>query len=265
MRGIVTLLTDFGQKDAFVGVMKGVLLGRNPQLAIVDLTHDVEPGDRLAAAFHLRSALPYFPPGTVHVVVVDPGVGSERRILVAKIGSQLVLAPDNGLLSPLLERGARARALEDPSLRLDRVSRTFHGRDVFAPAAAALASGSDPEAVGPLVEPLRDDSLWPSPRIHADGIDGCVVHVDRFGNLISNIEGRSLGGESGVLRLAECWEGPLAGTYASAATGQTVAVISSTGLVEVAVRDGSAAEVHGLRRGATLRWRRCAAATTPGS
>jgi S-adenosyl-L-methionine hydrolase (adenosine-forming) len=247
---VVTLTTDFGLRDPYVAEMKGVMLGLVPDLRLVDITHDVESHDVVGAALVLEAAVPYFPPGTLHLVVVDPGVGTARRGLVVATPTATFVAPDNGLLTPILARGEwRAFELADAGLRLPRVSRTFHGRDVFAPAAAHLARGVAPERFGPAVE---DPVLVPWPEVHTVGgaVAGVVLHVDRFGNLITSIaaeavEALGIGASVHIAgrRL------PLVGTYADLPRGAAGALVGSRNRLEVAVREGSAAAVLKARRG----------------
>jgi hypothetical protein len=249
--GVVTLTTDFGQRDTFVGVMKGVLLGAAPRATPVDLTHEVPPQDVRAAAFHLRHAWSWFGAGAVHVAVVDPGVGSARRILLALQDGHAFLAPDNGLLSGVLGAGAEVRALDVERVALPRPSRTFHGRDVFMPAAARLAAGEPPAALAPHeVTPLCLE--WPGAReLPAGGFEAPVEVVDHFGNAITALTGAQLDPERArgwVARVAGR-ELPLAGTYAEVPSGQALALLDSFGRWEVAVRDGDAARTLGLVRG----------------
>ena len=192
--GIITLTTDFGAREPFVGIMKGVMLGHAPHLRFVDMAHEVSAFQPVEAGFWLARALRYFPAGTLHVAVVDPGVGTPRALLVALSGEQALLAPDNGLLAPLAARGKIDRVIKVDNTRLVKfgvsdVSATFHGRDVFAPLAAAIAANRcDPADLGPEVTSIQQAS-WTATGPRADGgIEGVVVAVDRFGNLISNIE-----------------------------------------------------------------------------
>ncbi|MBM3977946.1 MAG: SAM-dependent chlorinase/fluorinase [Planctomycetes bacterium] len=242
--GIVTLLTDFGLQDTYVGVMKGVLHARAPTLrAVVDLTHAISPQDVRAAAFHLVHSWRWFETGSVHVAVVDPGVGSARRCLAAGAHGHWFLAPDNGLLGPILaaDPGARVHAIDAERHGHARRSRTFHGRDVFAPVAAALVDGLELEEVGPPVADWRRLS-FPVPRVAPTRIEAEVLLADRFGNLITNAEASLLG------RSPESWSIehaglsiPLRGTYAEAQGGALLGLVNSYGLVEIARRDGSAA------------------------
>ncbi len=254
MPAIVTLTTDFGGRDAYVAEMKGVVLGiaarAGVSVQLVDVTHEVERHDVAEAALALEAAAPFFPAGTVHVAVVDPGVGTERRGLVVAAGGQLFVGPDNGIFTPHFEApGWRAWALEAAEYRLPAVSRTFHGRDVFAPGAAHLACGVDPARLGPAVaDPVR--LPWPEAREVAGGVAGTVLHVDRFGNLISSIHAESILplGAAAVVRVGGRAVAR-AGTYADLPPGTAGALIGSGGRLEIAVREGSAAAALGARRG----------------
>lgn len=250
--GIVTLLTDFGLVDPFVGVMKGVMLSAEPRLELIDLTHGVPPQAIAVGAWHLQQSWARFPKGTVHLVVVDPGVGSERRVLLAQQAGHLFLAPDNGVLDPTLEEGARVRVLDVERFALPGASRTFHGRDIFAPAAAALAAGSPWEEAGSETEdwvPL----VLPAPEFGADGVIRAeVLYADRFGNLVSMVElGALAASSSWVVEVGEA-RMPLVGTYADVGVGELLAVVGSAGTVEVSLRDGDAAARLGVGAGAEI-------------
>jgi S-adenosylmethionine hydrolase len=241
MTRLITLLTDFGTADGYVGEVKGVLASLAPGATIVDVAHDVAPHDvdgaRLALARYWRR----FPEGTVHVVVVDPGVGSTRGALATQSEGRYLVGPDNGVLSPaLLYAGARCVTLSIPS----GAAPTFHGRDVFAPAAARLALGASLETLG-AVEENPVIRRTPEATRRADGaVQGEVITVDRFGNAVTNLLALR-GGEVQVNGLSLA----LRRTYADAAEGEPMALVGSSGLVEIAVRDGNAAERLGLRRG----------------
>jgi len=256
--GLITLLTDFGTADPYVGMMKGAILSQQPRAAIVDLCHGVPPQDVRVGAWFLRHSLAYFPEGTVHVVVVDPGVGSGRRLLVAQDRGVAFLAPDNGLLGPVLSPEARVYELDSARFARAGASRTFHGRDILAPAAAAIAGGLEPARAGAgPVEPLGGVEL-PRPRSREDGgLEADVVLADRYGNLVLSAAAGDLGGgaEGWVIEVGERTI-PLRGTYSEAASGELLAVIDSYGAIEVAVRDGSAAARLALRPGATVVLRR---------
>ena len=240
--GIVTLTTDFGTADGYAGALKGAVLSRLPSARLVDLSHELAPGDVAGASHLLARAAPYFPPGTVHVAVVDPGVGTARRGLALRAGTQLFVGPDNGIFGGVLEGAGEppgVRALENESLWRASVSPVFHGRDVFALVAAYLAGGGELAAVGPALAPADLVRLAaPAPRAVAGGLRGEVVHVDRFGNLVTNLcapDGAAASVEVAGRTL------PLARTYGDVAPGALVALVGSSGRVEIALRDGSAA------------------------
>ncbi|HXH81948.1 MAG TPA: SAM-dependent chlorinase/fluorinase [Candidatus Tectomicrobia bacterium] len=244
--GIVTLTTDFGLRDAYVAEMKGVMLGiahaAGRALCLVDVTHEVARHDVTEAALALEAAVPRFPPGTVHLAVVDPGVGTARRALAVAAAGAVLVGPDNGLFTPFLAGGDwRAFELTESAYRLPVVSRTFHGRDVFAPAAAHLALGLDPERLGPPVpDPVR--LPWPEVREVAGAVAGAVVHTDRFGNLITSIHLSGVPEDIGGLVIRVGGQSVrLVGTYADLDPGALGALVGSSGRLEIAVREGSAA------------------------
>ncbi len=254
--GIVTLLTDFGTLDPYVGIMKGVLLSRCDSLrAAIDLTHAVPPQDTRTAAFHLAHAWRWFPEGSVHVAVVDPGVGSGRAILVALDRGHAFIAPDNGLLGPVLTEDAVVRALDVERFALPNHGRTFHGRDVFAPAAAAMAGGVDPASAGSPAE-LGARLVLPAPRRSTDGWSGEVLFADRFGNLVTNVSGDDLEVERAWEVVIRGRAVPLCSTYADAPPGELCALVDSFDVVEVARSGGSAAEVLGCSAGEPIELRR---------
>lgn len=249
---LITLTTDFGTTDPFVGIMKGVIGGRAPAATVIDLTHGVPPQAVLAGALVLRHAAPYFPAGTIHVAVVDPGVGTARRPLCVETARALFVGPDNGVLSLAAPAGDARRIvhLTNEAFLLSPRSGTFHGRDVFAPAAAALAMGTPPSTLGVEVPTMEQLEVPPVTR-EGDRLQGQVIYVDHFGNLCTNISqtalaafpGRELSITLGTTRLRG-----VAASYAGVAAGEPVAVVNSWGLVEIGVRDGSA---HG-RLGAAV-------------
>ena len=251
---IITLTTDFGLRDPFVGVMKGVILAICPAARLVDLTHEIAPQDVLEGALALESGARFFPPGTIHLAVVDPGVGSAQRGLALRAGDYFFVGPDNGLFTAALAgRGWSAVSLENPAYRLTEVSPTFHGRDIFAPAAAHLACGIALERFGPPVkDPVR--LPWPECRAQGSGWVGEVIGADRFGNLITSVTAARLEGAGG-------WEveiggrslGPLAACYADGPEGRPAALIGSSGRLEVFVRNGSARALLGAERGMEVR------------
>jgi hypothetical protein len=261
-RPVVALLTDFGLADHYVGAMKGVLLGVCPEATLVDITHDVPAHDVLAGALELAAAHACFPVGTVFLAVVDPGVGSARRGVAIEAGGQFWVGPDNGLFTVALRcAGGPGRAVELTESRYRRaaVSRTFEGRDRFAPAAGWLAAGVPLEAFGPAVPDLVTLAV-PEPHEDGDVLAGEVLRVDRFGNLISNLRerhverfgaGASLQVEAGRGILA-----PLVATYAEAPPAAVCALFGSSGHLEIAVPGASAATRLGLRRGSPVCVRR---------
>ena len=247
---IATLLTDFGTRDPYVAAMKGVILRNCPEARIIDLCHDVDAHDVLAASLALDQAAPLFPAGTVHVVVVDPGVGTERDILAAQFADQIYVFPDNGVITHVAQSHpmqALASIGRGPSRPAGEVSQTFHGRDIFAPIAAQLLNGARIAQFGPQPTTYKMLDL-PQPRAAADVVVGQVIYVDRFGNLVSNIPGtmvRRRWGSPDDVRVS-CGgvsAGPLASTYGLVAPQAPVALINSMGLVEVAVNQGRACDV----------------------
>lgn len=258
---IVTLLTDFGEEDEYAGVMRGVILRINPKAQIVDLCHQIPPGDIRRAGRLLGWSWRFFPPGTVHVAVVDPGVGSSRRILCCKHEGHLFLAPDNGILSHILFGARRVRAYEATDRRywLPGVSRTFHGRDIFAPLAGHLSKGLDPRRIGPAVKSIRRLEEPLPRRVGARRWVGQVVALDRFGNAVTDLRWRDLQrwGPSGVeVRFRGRRIRGLQEAYSAAGKGKTLAIVGSRGLLEIAVNGGSAARVLGIRPGHRVEVRR---------
>lgn len=261
---LVTLLTDFGTRDEYVGVVKGVILAAAPQTTIVDLSHAIAPQDVAGASRMLAAAFPYFPPATVHVAIVDPGVGSERGIVGVEAGGQRFLAPDNGLLTPVLDGQTVARVHRVTNRRLFRspVSATFHGRDIFAPVAGHLARGGDLADLGPPADPAAlQRTQLERPHRSPDGrrLDGVVTGVDRFGNLITNIGGQDLeaiadaGGGRLVIGIGRWRLQGLAPFYGHVPEGEPLAIIGSRGMLEIAVHRGNAAKNLGLERGQAVR------------
>lgn len=244
MPPVITLLSDFGTADGYVAEMMGVLHSMVPDARIVDASHDIPPQDVELARLTLARYWRRFPPGTVHLVVVDPGVGSSRAAIAVASEGRFLVGPDNGVLSPaLLSRGARAVSLALPS----DAAPTFHGRDVFAPAAARLALGESLEFLGvPHERPFVRRTAEAHQR--ADGsIEGEVIAIDRFGNAITNLIARP-----GSVIVAEGRRLPLVRTYSDVPSGALCAVTGSTGLVEIAARDGRGADSAGLLRGSAV-------------
>lgn len=234
--GIVTLLTDFGHKDPFVGVMHGVLLSIDPALKVVDLCHGIAPQDLRAASFWLSRTYRYFPEGTCHVCVVDPGVGTERAALQVSVNGHHFIAPDNGVLGPLLDETSAQVTRIHPQRALP--SRTFHGRDLFAPAAGELASKG--ELVSFRSEPVTQAIRLPAQHSGANTRLGRVVLSDHFGNLITNIEVAEPETCIGLRCKGRTF--PWVGTYAQVADGAPLALQNSWGVAELGVRNGNAAQ-----------------------
>lgn len=261
----ITLTTDFGLSDWFVGAMKGVIAGIAPHARVVDLTHGVAPGDISGGAFALAAAYRCFPRGTIHVAVVDPGVGSARPAIAVRTDQYFYVGPDNGVLSLAVARETirEIRRLENPRFFLPEVSRTFHGRDIFAPVAAHLsrAAGRVWRQLGPVVRDFQR-LPWPECRNRADGFDGEVFYVDRFGNGITNLAAEAVAemARDGVeITVGGRRIGPLVECYAAVPAGQPLAVVGSSGFLEIAVNGGSAAARLGLRRGTRVSIRRAVA------
>ncbi len=272
----ITLTTDFGTSDIYVGVMKGVILNINPNVQIVDITHAISPQDIHEAAFTINSAYRFFPKGTIHVVIVDPGVGSDRQAMVCKTDDGFFVCPNNGVLSYLLQHieseevdTPEAVVIENPSYILPRVCNTFHGRDIFAPVAAHLSLGVSLTDIG---SPIRDLIRFPFPAIYTthDTLTGQIINVDSFGNLITNITENSLAdflllsnskADAGkeldkqiVSTQFEIIAGrtslkKLNGTYAESKAGTPLAIIGSFGLLEIAINLGNAEAHLGLKTG----------------
>jgi len=249
---LVTLTTDFGGGSSYVAAMKGALLAVNPAARLVDLSHDLPPQDLVATANFLADVLPWFPIGTIHVVVVDPGVGTERSLLCVEWRGQHVLVPDNGCWTSLIADGERpvVHRLAERRFWRSEVSATFHGRDILAPVAGHLSRGVAPADLGPAVTAWQRFDL-PRPATTPDGVRGEVVIVDRFGNLISNLPGPALFAGSTV-RLPDGRAVKLVRTYGDAEPGTLVALIGSSCRLEVAVVNGSAAEKLGVGVGTRI-------------
>jgi S-adenosylmethionine hydrolase len=252
---IVTLITDFGLKDGNVGVMKGVIWGIAPQAQISDLSHLIAPQNVREAALILLRSAPYFPQGTVHVVVVDPGVGTARRPVAARLGDQYFVGPDNGVISMWLERveslgeAVQFVHLDRPEFWLPQVSHVFHGRDIFAPVGGHLAAGVSLERLGsPIADPLRLD--LPIPVRGADGWRGEVIHLDHFGNISTNIRQEHLERDQvATVRLCGVNINGMVHTFGERSPGELIALFGSTGNLIVSVVNGSAAQRLGAKVG----------------
>jgi S-adenosylmethionine hydrolase len=254
-RPVVTFLTDFGAGSGYPAQMKGEVLRRLPDATLVDLSHDVAPFDVLGGALLLEACVPRFPEAAVHLAVVDPGVGTKRRPLcvVDPEGRRLV-GPDNGLFTPFLGAGSAAFLLSDPGIVPRDPSPTFHGRDLFAPVAAWLAGGGSPDRLGPRVgDPARLD--WPIPVRTADALEGRCLAADPFGNLATSIRRSDLAASAIAAVTVGERTVPLVATFGDADPGELVALWGSSGRLEIAVREGSAARALGVGRGAPVRVR----------
>jgi S-adenosyl-L-methionine hydrolase (adenosine-forming) len=290
---MITLTTDFGTSDGYVAAMKGVMLSIHADARLVDVTHEIDPQDVMEAAFVLRTTTPFFPPGTVHLVVVDPGVGTDRRAVAVRSGDQWFVGPDNGVFPLVLDdkEPDEIRVLDNPDTWLSEApSTTFHGRDIFAPVAAHLDAGRTPEDIGSPAEDLRP-LRWAMPITDSHSVQGYVAHVDRFGNCITNIRRKTLvrtglddaptheysaaspdpsatdapGVDAGVaepkisdLPALKAYVGNavienLHRTYGAVADGDPLLLFGSSGFLEVAVNAGSAAELLTIRKGDSIK------------
>jgi S-adenosyl-L-methionine hydrolase (adenosine-forming) len=253
-QGLVTLLTDFGLRDHFVGAMKGVMLSLNPDLTLVDISHLVPPQDIFGAAFTLGQAWPLFPARTIHLAVVDPGVGTARKALAASAGGHYFVAPDNGILTCVIESQADFIAYEitaDHHFRKP-VSDTFHGRDIFAPVAAWISRGVDLEELGPVLQdPVR--LKMPVARKVREGlIQGAILAVDQFGNLITNLKPSDVPPSSRIILAGQREITSFRKTYFDGKPGEIFVVTGSTGYLEITLKDGSAAALLDLKAGAPI-------------
>ncbi len=254
---LITFTTDFGIVDGFVGTMKGVVAGINPGAGVIDITHAVAPGDVWGGAFMLKCSYNFFPEGTIHMAVVDPGVGSARRAIAVKTSRYLFVGPDNGVLSLALaaETVLAVHSITNEHYFLRNVSQTFHGRDIFSPVAAHLSRGMAVEDLGPLVTDWRRITI-PTPKVERGELAGEIVYIDRFGNALTNIRESDV--RAIIVEGAEltAWlagqKVPFANCYQGVPAGTPLALIGSSGFVEIAVNGGNAAESLALRRGAPV-------------
>ena len=256
---VISLMTDFGIKDGTVGVMKGVIWGICPTAQISDVSHMIQAQNIREAAYHFARSIPYFPKGSVHVVVVDPGVGTQRRPMAARIGDWFYVGPDNGTVTGLLER-AESQGWSREFVELDRkeywlgtVSHTFHGRDIFSPAAAHLANGVPLRDLGtPFNDPVR--LSLPQPVRTEHGWCGEVVHIDHFGNIASNIRAEHLGEalahkETIIVRIKDTEIKGMVNTFGERPAGELVALVGSTGNLGISIVNGNAAAGLGVKAG----------------
>jgi S-adenosylmethionine hydrolase len=258
---LITLTTDFGTGSPYAAVMKGVILSINPQATIIDITHEIAAQDVRQGAVVLDDVTERFPEGTIHVAVVDPGVGTDRAVLYARIGRQQYVCPDNGLLSRLTARTAPSKVIRITNREyfLEDVSSTFHGRDIMAPVAAQLSLGLDPDRLGPPADGFAELD-WPNVQLLADRIEGEVLKIDSFGNLVTNITAEMLAGRPTdervcvVCNIYETWG--IYRAYGEQLPGMFIALIGSTGHLELAVVGDDAAARLGIPLGApvTVSW-----------
>jgi S-adenosylmethionine hydrolase len=247
MNGVITFTTDFGRSDGFPAQMKGVILGINPGAVLVDVTHDVASFSVIDGALVLKGAWGWFPEGTVHVAVVDPGVGTARRALAVRFKRHFFVGPDNGLLTSAAppDEGAEYRSIENPHFMLSNIHPTFHGRDVFAPAAARLSLGERFERVGPQIEdPVR--LQIPKAARGPCGVEGEIIRIDHFGNLTSNIDETMLTDPVGRVRAGTASIQGMSRCFGERRPGEALALINSSGFLEIAIHCGNAADVLGL-------------------
>ncbi len=255
MTPLITLTTDFGGQDYYVAAMKGVLASRCPQAAIFDLGHEVPAQDVVAGALFLEGAAPCFPAGAIHVAVIDPGVGTSRRPLAVHAGEQYFVCPDNGLLTLVLKRLPlrAARVIANPACMAEEICPTFHGRDIFAPAAGYLANGEPFDEIGPLLDALCGLDLPEPERVAQTLFRGQVIHVDAFGTLITNFRRESLGGLAiRRVRAGSLVLDPVATVFRDVPEGHPVAYFGSSGRLELAVNCGNAAQEYGMARGTVV-------------
>jgi len=256
---IVTLLTDFGTRDYYVSALKGVILSIAPHVRLVDITHEVEPHNILHGAFILRYVWPWYPAGTIHLAIVDPGVGPGRRVILGEYAGRYVIAPDNGLVT-LLHREVPAGAMfivENRRFFGVERSATFQGRDIMAPVAAHLASGVSPSEVGPVLDDPEMLSVADRAQRSDRGLTGKVLYVDRFGTMVTNVraeqlEGSGEGGRGREVFVNGTSVGPIRSTFADVSQGDPVALMGSCGLLEIAVNQGRAVDRFGLPGAATI-------------
>ncbi len=261
---MIAVTTDFGDRDHYVACMKGVIAQVAPQSTVVDVTHEIEPQNIMGAAYILYHAFPWFPPGTIHLVVVDPGVGTARGIIAARYGENTIIAPDNGIISFVHHayKVDEVRVINNPQIALGQVSNTFHGRDIMAPAAAHLAKGGAMRDLGPATNHVEVLKTIHPKQTAANRIEGQVIHVDRFGNLLSNISQRDLAliaEDPKQLQVSISTDGDshqvlgrLHRTYGDVPVGEALSLLSSGGFVEVAVHLGDASNRLKAKIGSTV-------------
>jgi len=246
--GTITLTTDFGLKDPYAAVMKGVILSINPAARIIDISHSVKAGSIMQAAVLIKEAYPFFPKGTIHVAVIDPGVGGKRRPILVKTENHIFVGPDNGVFWPIIKDHKQTAIIHVTESRyfLPDISHTFHGRDIFAPVAAHISRGIDPLEMGQAIDDPVPLEL-PVPEQRGDSLYGRVMRIDHFGNLITNVKKRDLeeflGPESSVIIAGKVVIEGLRSTYSEVRAGETLALIGSSGCLEISVNTGRASDI----------------------
>lgn len=256
MRNVITLTTDFGLQDYYVSAMKAVMLDIAPDVRLVDISHEIPSQDIMAGSWILQNSAMLFLPQTVHTVVVDPGVGTDRKPIALQIGDQFFVGPDNGIFSLLTEeKDFRAVRLTNKKYWRDNPSKTFHGRDIFAPVSAHLSEGVDLEELGDPVDDLVT-YRWTVPIADKDGLEGMVIHIDKFGNLITNITESLLkdviGDKSVKIYVGNTILHEIAATFGAVTEGEPVAYIGSSGMLEIGINKGSAEQMLGVQKGAQV-------------
>ncbi len=256
MRNIITLTTDFGLQDYYVSAMKAAILGIAPEVRLVDISHEIPSQDIMAGSWVLKNSAMLFPPGTVHVVVIDPGVGTERNPVALRVEDQYFIGPDNGIFSILTsEKDFEVVKLSNEKYWGEHRSSTFHGRDIFAPVAAHLSTGVDLADLG---EPLEElvTYRWAEPIADKDGLQGWVIHIDKFGNLVTNISEELIkeviDDKNVKIYVGNTILDEIVDTFASVPEGEPIAYIGSSGMLEVGVNQGDAEEMLGVQKGAQI-------------
>jgi len=256
MRNVITLTTDFGLQDYYVSAMKAVILDIAPDVRLIDISHDIPSQDIMAGSWILKNSAMLFPEGTVHTVVVDPGVGTDRNAVAVKIEDQYFIGPDNGIFSLLTqELDYTAVRLDNEQYWRDEMSKTFHGRDIFAPAAAHLSEGVPMEELG---EPLDElvTYRWTVPIADKDGLEGMVIHIDKFGNLVTNISSDQIEDviedKSVKIYVGNTILDEIVSTFGAVAEGEPMAFIGSSGMLEVGINKGNAEEMLSVQKGAQI-------------
>lgn len=256
MRRIITLTTDFGLQDYYVSAMKAVILGIAPEARLVDISHDIPSQDIMAGSWVLKNSAMLFPPGTVHAIVVDPGVGTGRKGVALEVNDRFFVGPDNGIFSLITgDRDFRAVYLSNADYWRDEVSNTFHGRDIFAPVAAHLAAGVPLEEFGEEAGELVN-YRWAEPIADKDGLQGWVIHIDKFGNLVTNLPHSLIeevaGGRNVKIYVGNTILDEIVETFGAVEDGEPAALIGSSGMLEIGINKGDAGEMLGVQKGAQI-------------